>query len=66
MGLALYDSPDRQLSWLAGKFIISSISLATNNEVLKHVSMCYLTQIFDSAAFIYAQNPTGKYFSNIY
>lgn len=31
-----------------------------------HVSMYYLTQTFDSAAFIYAQNPTGKGFSYTY
>ncbi|KAM0449852.1 hypothetical protein ACHAO4_007154 [Trichoderma viride] len=73
VGLALYDNPVGQLSWIAEKFIIWSDprrgtgpSLVTNNEILMHVSMYYLTQTFDSAAFIYAQNPTGKGFSYTY
>ncbi|KAL6898577.1 Alpha/Beta hydrolase protein [Trichoderma evansii] len=73
VGLSLYDNPVGQLSWIAEKFIIWSDprrgtgpSLVTNNEILKHVSLYYLTQTFDSAAFIYAQNPTGKGFSYTY
>ncbi|KAM0255361.1 hypothetical protein ACHAQJ_005881 [Trichoderma viride] len=71
VGLALYDNPVGQLSWIAEKFIIWSDprrgtgpSLITNNEILRHVSMYYLSQTFDSAAFIYAQNPDG--FSHTY
>ncbi|PNP45519.1 hypothetical protein TGAMA5MH_02742 [Trichoderma gamsii] len=73
VGLALYDNPLGQLSWIAEKFIIWSDprrgtgpSIVTNNEILRHVSMYYLTQTFDSAAFIYAQNPTGKGFLYTY
>lgn len=36
----------------------------TDNEILRHVSLYYLTQTFDSAAFVYAQNPDG--FSHTY
>lgn len=39
-------------------------SFMTTNEILRHVSMYYLSQTFDSAAFIYAQNPDG--FSHTY
>ncbi|PTB63158.1 alpha/beta-hydrolase [Trichoderma citrinoviride] len=66
VGLALYDNPVGQLSWLAEKFIIWSDprrgngpSFMTDNEILRHVSLYYLTQTFDSAAFVYAQNPDG-------
>ncbi|KAL7931963.1 Alpha/Beta hydrolase protein [Trichoderma chlorosporum] len=71
VGLALYDNPVGRLAWLAEKFIIWSDprrgtgpSFMTDNEILRHVSMYYLTQTFDSAAFVYAQNPDG--FSHTY
>ncbi|KAK6450215.1 hypothetical protein FP744_10006465 [Trichoderma asperellum] len=41
-------------------------SLVANNEILRHVSPYYLTQTFDSAPFIHAQNPNGKGFSYTY
>ncbi|KAL6692291.1 hypothetical protein J3F84DRAFT_402106 [Trichoderma pleuroticola] len=65
IGLALYDNPVGQLAWLAEKFVIcTGPSFMTDNEILRHVSLYYLTQTFDSAAFVYAQNPDG--FSHTY
>ncbi|KAL7793831.1 hypothetical protein V8C37DRAFT_377493 [Trichoderma ceciliae] len=34
-------------------------SLFTSNEILMHMSMYYLSETFDSTAFIYARNPDG-------
>ncbi|EHK50830.1 hypothetical protein TRIATDRAFT_176654, partial [Trichoderma atroviride IMI 206040] len=65
LGLALYDNPIGQLSWLAEKFILWSDprrgtgpSTLTNNEILKHVSLYYLSKTFITASYIYEQNPT--------
>ncbi|KAL7917004.1 Alpha/Beta hydrolase protein [Trichoderma austrokoningii] len=62
LGLALYDNPIGQLSWLAEKFILckrgTGPSRLTNNEILKHVSLYYLSKTFITAAYIYEQNPT--------
>ncbi|KAF2165635.1 hypothetical protein M409DRAFT_23926 [Zasmidium cellare ATCC 36951] len=66
IGLALQDSPVGQLSWIGEKMISWSDpragtppSLITHNEILRSVSLYYLTQSFVSSAFIYFQNPNG-------
>lgn len=66
IGLALYDNPVGQLAWIAAKFAQWSDpsaglppSVLTHTEVLRSVSLYYLTKSFISAAFMYAQNPSG-------
>ncbi|KAI1118290.1 alpha/beta-hydrolase [Nemania sp. NC0429] len=66
IGLALYDSPVGQLVWIGQKFIIWSDprqgtgpSLLTHDEILREVSLYYLTKSFVSSVYIYAQNPNG-------
>lgn len=66
IGLALYDNPMGQLAWIGQKFLIWSDprqgtppSTVTHNEILRAVSLYYLTHSFVSSAFIYAQNPNG-------
>ncbi|KAI9640842.1 hypothetical protein NHQ30_010683 [Ciborinia camelliae] len=69
IGLALYDNPVGQLAWMAEKYISSEISegsdpqagtppsVLTHNEILREVSLYFLTKSFVSSAFTYAQNP---------
>ncbi|KAK4496001.1 hypothetical protein PRZ48_013269 [Zasmidium cellare] len=64
IGLALQDSPVGQLSWIGEKMIVWSDpragtppSVITHNEILRSVSLYYLTQSFLSSVFIYFQNP---------
>ncbi|KAI0409267.1 Alpha/Beta hydrolase protein [Xylaria palmicola] len=66
IGLALYDNPIGQLAWIGEKLITWSdprqgtgASLLTHNEILREVSLYYLTGSFISSGFIYAQNPNG-------
>ena len=66
IGLALYDNPIGQLAWIGHKFLIWSDprqgtppSVITSNEILRAVSLYYLTHTFVSSAFMYAQNPSG-------
>lgn len=66
IGLALYDNPVGQLAWVGSKFIIWSDprqgtppSVITHNEILRSISLYYLTKSFISAAFMYAQNSAG-------
>ncbi|KAJ8116998.1 hypothetical protein ONZ43_g4309 [Nemania bipapillata] len=66
IGLALYDNPIGQLAWIGEKFIIWSDprqgtgpSLLTHHEILREVSLYYLTRSFVSSVYIYAQNPGG-------
>ncbi|KAF5573293.1 epoxide hydrolase [Fusarium pseudoanthophilum] len=66
IGLALYDNPVGQLSWLAEKLIAWSDPRAGNppsvldhNEMLKTVALYYLTKSFASSVYIYYSNPTG-------
>jgi hypothetical protein len=66
IGLALYDNPVGQLAWIGSKFILwsdpdagSLPSVLTHKEILRSVSLYYLTKSFISAAFMYAQNPSG-------
>ncbi|ROT35056.1 alpha/beta-hydrolase [Sodiomyces alkalinus F11] len=64
IGLALYDSPVGQLAWIGEKYIDWSDpsagvppSLLTRREVLRCVSLYYLTHTFVSSIYTYAQNP---------
>ncbi|KAI1146801.1 Alpha/Beta hydrolase protein [Nemania diffusa] len=66
IGLALYDNPVGQLAWIGEKFIIWSDprqgtgpSILTHHEILREVSIYYLTRSFVSSVYIYAQNPGG-------
>ncbi|KAI0969183.1 Alpha/Beta hydrolase protein [Xylaria arbuscula] len=66
IGLALYDNPVGQLAWIGEKFIVWSDprrgtgpSLLTNHEILREVSIYYLTRSFLSSGYIYAQNADG-------
>ncbi|KAJ7451846.1 Alpha/Beta hydrolase protein [Mycena galericulata] len=66
IGLALYDSPVGQLAWMGSKFQLWSDpragtppSVLNTTAILTSVSLYYLTDSFLSAAWIYAQNPTG-------
>ncbi|TRX98522.1 hypothetical protein FHL15_000596 [Xylaria flabelliformis] len=66
IGLALYDNPVGQLAWIGAKFIIWSDprqgtgpSILTHSEILREVSLYYLTRSFVSSVYIYNQNPSG-------
>ncbi|KAM0247772.1 hypothetical protein ACHAQJ_009705 [Trichoderma viride] len=66
IGLALYDNPIGQLAYISEKFLNWSDpragtgpSVLTHNEILKTVSLYYLTKSFNSAGFIYYQNQNG-------
>ncbi|KAH7413866.1 Alpha/Beta hydrolase protein [Phaeosphaeria sp. MPI-PUGE-AT-0046c] len=66
IGLALYDNPVGQLAWIGSKIILWSDprqgippSVVTHTEILRSVSLYYLTNSFISAAFMYAQNSVG-------
>ncbi|OPB45855.1 hypothetical protein A0O28_0094220 [Trichoderma guizhouense] len=66
IGLALYDNPVGQLAWIAEKYISWSDprrgtgpSVLNDHEILRVVSLYYLTQSFISAAYIYNQNPSS-------
>ncbi|KAL7947565.1 Alpha/Beta hydrolase protein [Trichoderma barbatum] len=64
IGLAVQDNPIGQLAWLAEKFIDWSDpragtgpSVLDDHEILRSVSLYYLTGSATSSMFIYAQNP---------
>ncbi|KAL3459479.1 alpha/beta-hydrolase [Aspergillus heterothallicus] len=66
VGLALYDNPVGQLAWIGEKFLNWSDpnaghapSALTHNEILRSVSLYYLTKTFASTVLTYAQNPNG-------
>jgi hypothetical protein len=66
MGLSLYDNPVGQLAFIGQKYLIWSDprqgtrpSQLTHSEILRAVSLYYLTQTIVSSGFIYAQNPNG-------
>ncbi|CCT73932.1 related to epoxide hydrolase [Fusarium fujikuroi IMI 58289] len=66
IGLALYDNPVGQLSWIAEKLIVWSDprtgtppSVLDHNEMLKTVALYYLTKSFASSVYIYYSNPNG-------
>ncbi|KAJ5110298.1 hypothetical protein N7532_002943 [Penicillium argentinense] len=68
IGLALHDNPVGQLAWIGEKFLNWSDpnaghapSVLTNNEILRSVSLYYLTETFASSVLIYAQNPNAPY-----
>ncbi|KAJ7139486.1 Alpha/Beta hydrolase protein [Mycena epipterygia] len=71
IGLALYDNPVGQLAWIGGNIKLWSDPLAgtapsvlTSTAILTATSLYYLTQSFQSAAWIYAQNAGA--FSTVY
>ncbi|KAK4178933.1 putative epoxide hydrolase [Triangularia setosa] len=64
IGLALHDNPVGQLAWIGDKYIDWSDpragthpSVLTKNEILRCVSLYYLTGTFLSSIYIYAQDP---------
>ncbi|KAF2811954.1 alpha/beta-hydrolase [Mytilinidion resinicola] len=64
IGLALYDNPVGQLAWIGQKFLNWSDpragtppSVLDHNEILKSVSLYYLTKSLVSSMYIYFQNP---------
>ncbi|KAJ1711030.1 alpha/beta-hydrolase [Aspergillus flavus] len=64
LGLALQDNPVGQLAWIGEKFMNwsdptagTSPSLLNHNEILRSVSLYYLTGTFASSVLIYSQNP---------
>ncbi|KAH8881857.1 alpha/beta-hydrolase [Thozetella sp. PMI_491] len=66
VGFPLYDSPVGQLSWIGGKVILWSDpqagtppSVLTHQEILKTVSLYYLTKTIVSSIYVYYQNPDG-------
>ncbi|KAF7876983.1 uncharacterized protein EAF02_008203 [Botrytis sinoallii] len=70
IGLALHDNPVGQLSWMAEKYISwsdpqagTSPSVLTHNEILRQVSLYFLTKSFVSSIFTYPQN-TDAYSSS--
>ncbi|KAJ5890505.1 uncharacterized protein N7473_006733 [Penicillium subrubescens] len=71
IGLALYDNPVGQLAWIGEKFVNwsdpnagKSPSVLTHNEILRSVSLYYLSESFASSVIIYQQNPNG--FATVY
>jgi len=66
IGLSLFDNPVGQLAFIGHKYLIWSDprqgtppSTITHSEILRTVSLYYLTQTIVSSGFIYAQNPNG-------
>ncbi|PCG88131.1 Epoxide hydrolase [Penicillium occitanis (nom. inval.)] len=71
IGLALYDNPVGQLAWIGEKFVNwsdpnagQSPSVLTHNQILRSVSLYYLTECFASSVVLYQQNPNG--FASVY
>ncbi|KAK4957083.1 hypothetical protein LTR10_005041 [Elasticomyces elasticus] len=65
IGLALHDNPLGQLAWMGEKFISWSDprqgtppSVLTHIDILRSVSLFYLTESFVSSVYTYYQNPT--------
>ncbi|KAI0013888.1 Alpha/Beta hydrolase protein [Xylariaceae sp. FL0662B] len=63
IGLALLDNPVGQLVWIGEKLIEwsdpragTAPSQITHHEILRHVSLYYLSESFQSSVYIYAQN----------
>ncbi|KAF9881760.1 hypothetical protein CkaCkLH20_00906 [Colletotrichum karsti] len=64
IGLALYDNPMGQLAWIGEKYIDWSDpnagkfpSVLDHNEILRCISLYYLTRSFVSSVYTYAQDP---------
>ncbi|KAE8165213.1 alpha/beta-hydrolase [Aspergillus tamarii] len=64
IGLALQDNPVGQLAWIGEKLMNwsdpnagTSPSLLNHNEILRSISLYYLTGTFASSVLIYSQNP---------
>ncbi|KAJ4864059.1 alpha/beta hydrolase fold domain-containing protein [Trichoderma breve] len=67
IGLVLYDNPVGQLVWIGEKYIEwsdpkagTSPSVLTHNEILRIISLYYLTKSILSSGYIYFQNPLGQ------
>ncbi|CAE6413395.1 unnamed protein product [Rhizoctonia solani] len=63
IGLALYDNPIGQLSWISDIYLHGDPLMGTppstllNNTILTSISLYHLTRTFETAANIYLQNP---------
>ncbi|KAL9032751.1 MAG: hypothetical protein Q9180_006325 [Flavoplaca navasiana] len=73
ISLALYDNPMGQLAWMGEKWIEwadiragQSPSLLTHNEILRSISLYYLTDSFMPSVYTYAQEPQFPYKEGIY
>ncbi|KAL8746067.1 MAG: hypothetical protein Q9184_007794 [Pyrenodesmia sp. 2 TL-2023] len=73
ISLALYDKPVGQLAWMGEKWIDwadvragESPSVLTHNEILRSISLYYLTDSFMPSVYIYAQEPQFPYIEGIY
>ncbi|KAL8903856.1 MAG: hypothetical protein Q9207_003654 [Kuettlingeria erythrocarpa] len=73
IALALYDNPVGQLAWMGEKWIDwadvragESPSVLTHNEILRSISLYYLTDSFMPSVYIYAQEPQFPYREGIY
>ncbi|KAL8983572.1 MAG: hypothetical protein Q9205_002231 [Flavoplaca limonia] len=73
LGLSLYDSPVGQLAWMAEKWIDwadvragESPSVLTHNEILRSISLYFLTDSFMPSVFMYAQDPELPFKEGIY
>ncbi|KAJ7369067.1 Alpha/Beta hydrolase protein [Mycena albidolilacea] len=71
IGLAMYDSPVGQLTWIAAMIKLASDpragtppSVLNNTAILTSVSLYYLTDSFLSSVWIYAQNTNA--FNTVY
>ncbi|KAK8051503.1 alpha/beta-hydrolase [Apiospora rasikravindrae] len=67
IGLALYDNPIGQLAWMGEKYIEWSDpsagtgpSVLTHKEILRQVSLYYLSKSFVSSVFTYAHNAAAS------
>ncbi|KAK4075360.1 uncharacterized protein Triagg1_4481 [Trichoderma aggressivum f. europaeum] len=67
IGLVLYDNPIGQLVWIGEKYIEwsdpkagTSPSVLTHNEILRIISLYYLTKSILTSGYIYFQNPIGQ------
>ncbi|KAI9151324.1 epoxide hydrolase 1 [Paramyrothecium foliicola] len=69
IGLGLYDNPLGQLAWMGEKLLDwadpnagkAAPSLLTHNEILRSVSLTYLTRSFMSSIYVYAQDTDLPY-----
>ncbi|KAL6805723.1 Alpha/Beta hydrolase protein [Trichoderma sp. SZMC 28012] len=67
IGPVLYDNPIGQLVWIGEKYIEwsdpkagTSPSVLTHNEILRTISLYYLTKSILTSGYIYFQNPLGQ------
>ncbi|RYP41967.1 hypothetical protein DL767_000598 [Monosporascus sp. MG133] len=72
IGLGLYDNPLGQLAWMGEKWITwadpnagTGVSLLNHNEILRSVTLTYLTNTFISSIYTYAQDTDLPYIKGI-